>query len=53
MKKGETVQFSFGGKRHGARSARRLFVPQKYVIETVFTPEAERPRAILRVVSGG
>jgi hypothetical protein len=42
--------FVFGGKK-GSGSARRLFVPQKRFLSPVFETRAERPHAILRMVS--
>ena len=49
--KEQSFQFSFGGKRHKAGAARRLFMPQTHGIEPVFAPEPERPRHILRIFS--
>jgi hypothetical protein len=42
--------FVFGGKK-GSGSARRLFVPQKRLLSPIFETRAERPHAILRMVS--
>ncbi len=45
--------FSFDTRRSTARGARRLFMPQKQLMLSVFAPQTEHPRAILRVLSGG
>jgi len=42
--------FVFGEKR-GSGRARRLFVPQKRLLSPIFETRAERPHAILRVIS--
>ncbi len=42
---------SFDTRRSTARAGRRLFIPQKQLMLSVFAPQMERPRAILRVVS--
>lgn len=43
------LPFSFGPPRYVSRGPRRLFLPQKCAVSPSFEPEAERPRAILRV----
>jgi hypothetical protein len=50
--KDEAVQVSFGIGRAAGRSARRLFIQQKHLMSPVFAAQPERPRAILRVISG-
>jgi hypothetical protein len=46
------AHFSFGARGHGSGQARRLFVPQKGLLSPAFENCPERPRAILRMVSG-
>ena len=48
----EPPHFSFGQPRSGRTAPRRLFARQKELMPQVFTTQAERSRAILRVVSG-
>ena len=43
--------FAFGARRSQANGPRRLFVPQKRVGSTVFETKAQRPHAILRMIS--
>jgi hypothetical protein len=43
--------FAFGARRSQIKGPRRLFVPQKRVGSTVFETKAQRPHAILRMIS--
>ncbi len=49
----EMPHFSFGTSHSSRGGSRRLFAPQKQLLAPVFASQTERPRAILRVVSGG
>jgi hypothetical protein len=49
----ETSHISFGIPRSGRSTPRRLFTQQSESMSPVFTTQAERSRAILRVVSTG
>jgi hypothetical protein len=49
---GSASEFHFGARRHLRSGARRLFTPSKTFLSPTFTPEAERARPTVRIISG-